>query len=237
MSYQFGPTAKPEDVGSYVAEQFDNEALYVHLQGLPFAHLESIAQESYIREASGVIGQLSLSNNLVTSDVWRLDHATNPNGDRVPYHTDNPFYERPEKYIGFWNVRSSEKGGENVLLPLRTILENQYRAPRHAAGMITEAQLRQVTFSQKEHTVTAPIIDTDTRRIRFDSRYIGWPNDFFAQALARLLERQTFEAKSIKLNEGDVLFFDNHKLLHARQPYADSRRTTIRVRIKDEEAN
>lgn len=230
--YRFGPNATPKDIGLYVAEQFEGGALHVHLQDVPFAHLEDAAQEAYIREASSFIGPLTLSTAEPTSDVWRLDSAASPSSSRIPYHTDNPFYEKPEKYVGFWNVKSSAAGGENVLLPLRTILEE---TPQFGviAGILKIAQARQVTFQHGKNRATGNIIDADKDLIRFDARYIDEHNTGLASILTSLLEGQALTGTSLKLAEGDVLFFDNHRLLHARQPYSDAGRVNIRVRIGD----
>jgi alpha-ketoglutarate-dependent taurine dioxygenase len=235
MAYQFGTSAKPENVGEYIAEQFDSGALYVHLQGVPFSHLESGAQEAYIREASSFLGELSLSSTEATSDVWRLDSSSSPSSSRIPYHTDNPFYEKPEKYVGFWNVNSSVIGGENVLLPLRTILEATNTAPK-TAEVLAEARARQVVFLQGDNQAASRIIDTNNQTVRFDARYIDAPNAGLAHRMTMILEGQTFKPEIIKLAKGDVLFFDNRKLLHSREPYSDKSRINIRVRIKDEEA-
>jgi alpha-ketoglutarate-dependent taurine dioxygenase len=234
MAYQFETSAKPENIGEYIAEQFDGGALYVHIQGVPFSHLESGAQEAYIREASSFLGELSLSNTEATSDVWRLDSSSSPNSGRIPYHTDDPFYERPEKYVGFWSVNSSVTGGENVLLPLRTILEATNTAPE-TAEILAEARARRVVFSQGDNQAASRIIDTNSQTVRFDARYIDEPDTDLARRMTMILEGQTFKPEIIKLAEGDVLFFDNRKLLHARQPYSDKTRTNIRVRVKDEE--
>lgn len=60
---------------------------------------------------------------------------------------------------------------------------------------------------------------------RFDRCYvIGEEASKIATRFTELLESNTLLGEPVKLAEGEVLFFDNHKLLHAREQYTDTNR-------------
>lgn len=230
MAIHIAETTPPEDIGLLVAEQFANGADFVHLQGLPFHHMEDMARADYIRTVSRPIGELTLSNGDPGSDVWRLDQTTSPSTNRIPYHTDSPYYQHPEKLVGFWNVKSSDDGGENVLLPVVDILD-WASTSSEARDLIDELNATSVQFVAGEHRATGSMLETDRGTARFDKRFvIGEEAVKLALRFSQLLEGQEL-GRPLKLAEGDVLFFDNERLLHARERYSNPDRVSYRVRL------
>lgn len=231
MTIHIAEAMPPKEVGSLVADQFTDGAEFVHLQGLAFHRMEDAERADYIRTASQVIGRLTLSNSEPDSDVWRLDRATSPSINRIPYHTDSPYYQQPEKVVGFWNVKSSDDGGENVLLPVANLLDWASASPE-ARDLVDELNATPVEFAAGAHQATGPMLEADRSTARFDKRYIlGEASAKLALRFSQLLEGQELPSRSIKLAEGDVLFFDNERLLHAREPYSNPDRVSYRVRI------
>lgn len=68
--------------------------------------------------------------------------------------------------------------------------------------------------------------------IRFDRRYVDQESVTLADRFTHLLEVGPIKGRTVKLHEGDVLFFNNHKMLHAREAYTDVGRVSLRVRIQ-----
>lgn len=231
MTLHIAEAAPPEEVGLLVADQFADGAEFVHLQGLAFHSMEDEARTEYIRTASQVVGQLTLSNSEPGSDIWRLDRATSPSTNRIPYHTDSPYYQRPERVVGFWNIKSSGDGGENVLLPVADLLDWASAYPE-AQELLDELNATPVQFANDSHHAIGPMLDAERGTTRFDKRYvIGEAATILAVRFGELLEGQEVPSQSIKLAEGDVLFFDNKRLLHAREPYSNPDRVSYRVRM------
>jgi len=234
MSLTGEGTMPPEEIGHLIAEQFAEGVPYVHLRDVPFTRLEAAEQTMYIRRASEMIGELSLSSGDPTSDVWRLDTVTSPSASRIPYHTDNPFYKLPERFIGFWNLKSSMEGGENVLLTVDNLLEQLGCLP-DGNELIDELETHQVTFAHDLSEAVHPILDTRQEVIRYDRRYADAQSVQLADRFTQILESGRLRGHVIKLAEGDVLFFDNYRLLHARESYTDLGRVSLRVRIEASE--
>jgi alpha-ketoglutarate-dependent taurine dioxygenase len=95
-------------------------------------------------------------------------------------------------------------------------------------------------FSRDDHAAEAPIIDDSGEdvliRYAHDALNSSAPEHHALRAkFSAFLESSVAQtgATAIKLTEGDVLFFDNRRLLHAREPYSDPNRLNIRVRISD----
>lgn len=93
-------------------------------------------------------------------------------------------------------------------------------------------QTSAITFANGDSSAVSPIIDAQGR-IRFDRRYVDPEHAALSSRVTRLLEEEIKAGQVIKLSEGDVLFFDNRKMLHSRQPYTDLGRISFRVRIKE----
>lgn len=218
----------PQSIARFVDEQLSKDHLFVHLQGLPFAQMEPREREIYIRQVTGIIGNRTLTKNIPDSDLWILDHTTSPSPDRIPFHTDNPTQEQPERLVSFWNIMSSDQGGENVLLPFQSVFDQQPHLEELSLKDITQIPR---TFTYQNERLTAPVLDNQ-HILRFDPRYMAEQDQPFAKHLSRLLDRLGPDhGICIKLAPGDVLFFDNHRVFHAREPYTDLSRVSIRVRL------
>lgn len=174
---------------------------------------------------------MTLSNGKLGSEVWRLDHTTSPSTNRIPYHTDNPYYQQPEKVVGFWSVKSSDDGGANVLLSVADLLDWAASSPE-AQDLLDELNAAPVEFVDGVYRANSPMIEIDQGIVRFDKRYVvGETAAKLALRFSQMLEGPGLPGRSVKLAEGDALFFNNERFLHAREPYSDSDRVSYRVRV------
>ena len=231
MSIHIANKMPPEDIGELVADRFKSGERFVHLQDLSFHNLEETARNDYIQRVSTAIGAVVLTHpDDPGSGIWKLDSTTSPNLGSIPYHTDNPFYQEPEKIVAFWSVKSSAEGGENVILPAEDIFDRA-SSSQQAAELIERLESTPMLFSHEQYAATAPILGAEQGTVRFDRRFIGLEILDLAVRFDQLIRSEELLGKAIKLKEGDALFFDNHRVLHAREPYQNPDRVSYRVRI------
>jgi hypothetical protein len=218
-----------DEVGLTVAEQFHQGADFIHVRGLPLAEMESTQQRDYIREASSRIGRLTLTAGIPDSELWELNTSTSPNANFIPFHSDNPFYDTPEEVVGFWNIHSSCKGGENIMLPVHDLVGWMHGQPQHK-DLYRELVDEDVTFTHKEASARGAILDPWGGVARYDQKYISPEHKALGERLTAALQEAGAIKQQVKLADGEALFFNNRTVLHARAPYSDTNRLSIRVR-------
>lgn len=229
MSISYPELMPAEEIGADIAQRFADGAPFVHVQGLPI--LGEVSQrDTFITDAASAVGELTLTGNVQGSELWQLNSGTSPNASRIPFHTDNPFYENPEQVVSFWNIRSSAQGGENVILPITSLVDWMADQPQHAE-LLDELKTREVPFVFKENEATGSILQPDTGTARYDQKYIDSAQTELGLRFTKALNEAKVLAYSVKLDEGDALFFNNRTTLHARAPYSDPNRLSIRVRM------
>lgn len=221
-----GRNVQEQELPSLVRQRLLDGDPYLHISG---TGLESLALDEQIEKIRGIsqgIGRLALSNADSTSDVWVLDSRTSPSARLIEAHTDNPFKSEPEDVVAFWSVRSSPQGGQNVLTPLDRIMELGDQSGRLADGL-EKARSLPVTFTHGEESWNGPVVDVVGHTIRYDAKYMDVPD----AELKHLFEEAVKVGDIIELAPGDVLFFNNKTTVHARLPYSDPNRLSIRTRI------
>jgi alpha-ketoglutarate-dependent taurine dioxygenase len=226
----FSANMSPQEAGEAIGSTLATGADFLQVSGLPIIDTAPQARDKFITEVSSAIGNVTITGGDEASKLWMLDSATSPNASHIPYHTDNPFYEEPEEFVSFWNVRSSREGGENLILPVSRLLDWFDSRPDHSE-IFQDLLSTSVLFELGSHAARGFMLDQTMGHARFDQKYIG--SDFAAlgQRFSSLLEEAP--AHEIKLSEGAALFFNNRTVLHARTPYVDSNRLSIRVRISN----
>lgn len=223
---RIGQDLHEHDLPSLVRESFLNDSSYLHISDTGLNYLDLDQQLAKIRSISQEIGHLTLSSADPQSDIWLLDSRTSPNAKLITAHTDNPFKDKPEDVVAFWNIRSSSQGGENVITPVDRILELGDQSSYLAKG-IQKAQFTDFTFTHHEKSWSGKIIDTDKQAIRYDAKHLTNPSS----EVTDLFKEAVKIGDIIKLAPGDVLFFNNKTNVHARLPYSDPCRLSIRTRI------
>ena len=222
----------PEVLGEVAADLLAGQP-YIHFQGLDLQAWDPSERDTYIRTSSQALGELTLSNGQPGSDLWVLDSSTSPKTSLVPFHTDNPFLAEPEGVVSFWSLRSSPDGGENIMLPLDRIVGHLNATPR-SAGLYAELLDTPVLFEHQDNQTVGQIIDEDSNTVRFDAKYLDLAHRVLGERFLQMLDGIQDAADPVKLEAGDVLFFKNRSLLHARLPYDDPQRLSIRARIAAE---
>lgn len=229
MNISYPELMPAEEIGADIGQRIADGAPFVHVRNLPI--LGEVSQrDTFITNVAGTIGELTLTGNMKGSELWELNSATSPNASQIPFHTDNPFYENSEQVVSFWNIRSSAEGGENVILPISNLVDWMTNQPQHVE-LFEELKTREVPFAFKRNEALSAILHPDAGTVRYDQKYIDPAHSELGLRFTKALNGANILAHSVKLGEGDALFFNNHTTLHARAPYSDPNRLSIRVRM------
>lgn len=171
----------------------------------------------------------------------RTDNTTNANTDQLGYtdaaidlHTDQPFLDDPPRYQLLQSIRAADSGGE-------TVLADGAAAFRYLASHDAEAADRllrtPVRFHRKqrefERQVVSPIVTLVGGRLQLRASYFTMapfqlPFDRMASwyraydQLVRVL-RDPAHHYRFQLRPGDVLVYDNHRMLHGRTAFRGPR--------------
>jgi len=175
----------------------------------------------------------------------RTDNTTNANTDQLGYtdagielHTDQPFRDHPPRYQLLQAIRSADTGGDSMIADGLAAFRYLASFDAEAATLLLETPVRfhrqQAAF---EREVIAPIIRLPAgegaqgfqirasyftmapHRLRFD-RMTGWYRAY--DAFMRLL-RDPRHHYRFRLAPGDVLLYDNHRVLHGRTAFTGAR--------------
>ncbi|MEO8065554.1 MAG: TauD/TfdA family dioxygenase [Candidatus Doudnabacteria bacterium] len=218
------PAASPELCASQVREQID-------LVGFSIAEVGD--RENYLT-ICGMLGCITGTRDLsIQPDKVERFTGYSYKPDEVPFHTDNPLVN----IVGLFCVTPDAIGGENLLIDSRDILKELTEQERECLKQV------RVPLPKKEECL--PVLT------EIDGRppHVYWL-PAFTLAMTAKLEKEYSEAvnrfdevlqnhraakrcRSIRLNTGEALWFDNFVMLHGRDRLeASSKRAQVRVFIK-----
>lgn len=170
----------------------------------------------------------------------RTDNTTNENIDQLGYtnaavdlHTDQPFIERPPRFQMLHCMRPATRGGDNAIADglqaarvLRSLDASAFvllstvpvRFDRQQKQFQSLQERPVVELRHGEpHQVRASYFTYGPHRIAFDTLE-AWYRAY--ARFAALLEQQ---AVRFRLEAGDFLLYDNHRMLHARTGFEGAR--------------
>lgn len=157
-------------------------------------------------------------------------HQSNEGGE---LHTDSPQYPQPPDYVGLYCVHAAYRGGESRLLSAYSVhnalLEED---PALLAALYDKFHFEQ-RGSNPVQTTLAPIFQVIDGRLMF--RYLGSyvrsghdvmnaPLSYRHHAALRALDVALSRDDLIldlTLQDGDMLFFDNARVVHGRKAFED----------------
>jgi len=152
-------------------------------------------------------------------------------------HTDAQYRRMPEDLVCLFAVRPAASGGVTRLL---RAAEARAALLRHSKGEWALEVLARPRWSwqapeifEAEPPFHAPVLPGDgTVRWRIDTLAPGLTAE---QVLAAAVFEASIEAApevvEVALDTGDVAVIDNHRTLHGRTDFSDSRRLLLRVRL------
>ena len=177
-------------------------------------------------------------------------HQTKEGGS---YHTDSPQWDNVPDFVGLLCINPAKKGGINKFLSAYSIHnEIQRKNPIFLNELYEKFYFdKRGEYEENESpTVFQPIFSYDNNELRF--RYLrNYINDGFKIEGKKLTDTQINSLNLVDeitqcddlsldydLKSGDMVFFNNHRILHGRTGFEDYedknlKRTLIRVWIKD----
>lgn len=171
----------------------------------------------------------------------RTDNTTNANTDQLGYtdvalglHTDQPFLDEPPRYQLLQSIRAAARGGENLLADGEAAFRYLASVDGDAARLLERTPVRFHRRQQRfERVVVAPIVEVRAGRVQIRSSYFtvapyrlpfeqmtAWYRAH--DAFARLLRDPRHHCRFL-LGPGDVLVYDNRRMLHGRTAFGGAR--------------
>jgi alpha-ketoglutarate-dependent taurine dioxygenase len=172
----------------------------------------------------------------------RTDNTTNQNTDQLGYtdakvdlHTDQPFLEKPPRFQLLHCITAAPEGGDNAvvdaLAAARYLTHTDAEADRTLRAVPVHFHRKQKSF---EKLLVSPILSGHDER-DFQIRY-----SYFTMAPYRrpfnemeswyraynrfaALVRNPAHQYRVRLEAGDFLAYDNHRMLHARTAFRGAR--------------
>lgn len=232
---------------------------YALLSGFPLDGVGDAVRDELLLRAARLLGEATphgASGKLIWEITPRATVGTTPTfsetADEAPLHTDNGWVPVPEKYLTMLAVNPADEGGDTIVLPVATAVEGFSRLPRAAEAL---ALLREEAFpfavptvfrepgrpGSGPDTLVAAVFGSEVPfRYRYDIIRAGfalrpdlasprrlWALECFDAYLRLARER----APRVRLRRGDLLFVNNHAVLHARTAFDDGSRLLLRVRM------
>ncbi|MBX3421246.1 MAG: TauD/TfdA family dioxygenase [Pirellulaceae bacterium] len=172
----------------------------------------------------------------------RTDNTTNQNTDQLGYtnagvnlHTDQPFLDDPPRYQLLHSMRTADVGGESFLVDAWHVAAYLKAVDAEAFRLLTTLPVR-FHRQQKEfeRIVDAPIlkvVDGQLSQVRYSYfthapfRYPFEVMEAWYRAYDRFVNvvRNPTHQYRFLLQPGDFVFYDNHRMLHARTAFQGPR--------------
>ncbi len=243
------------ELGTQILQILEFESQFVLIKGLSF-HLykRPIADYLYLALAAH-LGQFTVHDNSkkVIWDVTPRHSSSNRKltfselNSEAPLHIDSAFRNQPEKYFGLLAINSAREGGHSVIVKAKEVVESLNSS---FLGQQCLTILRQQEFpfevppafikTGKSNIILAPILaDNPIIRFRLDTIEAGlkacpelatadrlWALEYFNNFLKAYPNKIQF-----KLDDGDIVFVNNHQVLHGRKAFTGGDRLLLRVRI------
>jgi gamma-butyrobetaine dioxygenase/trimethyllysine dioxygenase len=192
-------------------------------------------------EAFSAAGLRVIGTHFGRIEDLRTDNTTNENTDQLGYtdaaidlHTDQPFLATPPRYQLLQGIRPADSGGDSYLVDARAAAEYLRSLDEEAYELLARTPVR---FHRKqkgfEKLLDAPILsgEGDAFQVRWSyftlapyrlpfARMEAWyrAHDRFAR-----LVRDPRHQLRFSLGPGDLVLYDNHRMLHARTAFRGAR--------------
>ena len=177
-------------------------------------------------------------------------HETKEGGS---HHTDSPQWKDVPDYLGLFCVHNAKNGGTNLFLSAYTIHNKILKEKNELLHIFYEKfhfDKRGEFKDGESPTVFEPIFEFKDERLyfRYLRNYIDAGHDIQNQPLSKLqkealtyldnLMRKDEMIMGYDLKPGDMVFSDNHWIIHGRTPFEDHddknmKRLMLRTWIKD----
>ncbi|UJR81757.1 TauD/TfdA family dioxygenase [Sandaracinus amylolyticus] len=184
-------------------------------------------------------GLTLISTHFGRIEDLRTDNTTNQNTDQLGYtdapidlHTDQPFLDAPPRYQLLHGIQPADEGGESLVSDARRAARWLEQHDVETFRVLTRTPVR---FHRKqkafERLFTGPILDVQDDRFQVRlSPFTMAPHrlpfaemEAWYRAYGRFVRLVEQRAVRTTLRAGDVLLYDNHRMLHARTGFRGAR--------------
>jgi alpha-ketoglutarate-dependent taurine dioxygenase len=191
-----------------------------------------------ILEAMSLVGQVSATNYGLVFDVRSV-----PQPENLAYsdlglglHTDNPYREPVPGFQSLHALQTSSEGGDSIFADGFALAEHLRATDAAAFAVLTQTPVP-FAYRSKDADLYAerPLIqlacDGSVAAVHYNNRSIaplrlraGHSRDFYAayRCFAALLREPRFQLK-LRLRDGDLVMFDNQRVLHGRSAFSSQR--------------
>jgi len=243
-------------------KKFLNQGIgFFIIDGTTFSSFSQLEMKKIYEKISNCLGSLYEQNitkeKLVeikdlgkSMDTGGRYHETKEGGS---YHTDSPQWKNVPDYIGLYCVSSAKKGGESKFVSIYKIHNDLLKNQPDYLKLLYEKfhfDKRGEIKKGESKTVYEPIfkvVDNELR-CRYLRNYVDdghkisnehlTKDKIIALDLFDELSRKEENVVNYNLKPKDMLFFNNHRILHGRSKFEDYdeeklKRLMIRAWIKD----
>ncbi|HEY0377202.1 MAG TPA: TauD/TfdA family dioxygenase [Pyrinomonadaceae bacterium] len=248
-------------LSSKIRSLLEKEHRFIIVNKLPFIRYKPEVRNFLFLSLASCIGRPTATDQNERKIIWEVTSRTYlPKGQmptvtehrlKAELHTDTSYKRKPEKYVALFVVRpAKDRGGLSQILDGRHFVDNIAKGKQ---GEECLKALRSLLFpfrvptsftktrkEEEPETILATVIsNTPLIRFRYDTIMDGfkclpsyatkdalWAVNYFHKALEDSL-KLTF-----RLNSGEVLFTNNHEILHGRTAFGDERRLLLRIRME-----
>jgi len=231
------------------------------INGVCLKNFSTNEKKSIFILVSKILGELLIQNIqqekvIMIKDVGKSMktggryHETKEGGS---HHTDSPQWKNVPDWLGLFCVNNAKKGGTNLFLSAYTIHNMILKERKNLLNLLYERFHfdKRGEFKEGESpTVFEPIFEYKEGRLRFRylRNYIDAGHDVQNQPLSKsqkealaLLDNLTRDENIIlryDLKPGDMVFSDNHWILHGRTGFEDHddenlKRQMLRTWVRD----
>lgn len=246
-----------QTLGHKISQILESEQGLVVVKNLPFRYYPRPLLDYLFASLALCLGSLTVHNSSQNA-IWEVKPRSHHEGRELtfselntdaPLHTDSAFRLYPERYFGLWAIASAKQGGNSTAIKVSQLIESLKRSTsgRRCLDILRSENFPfhvPPAFANNPHQseiIQAPILaNSPLIRFRLDTVMKGfqyypelatperlWAVKYFEQAIDTYPDKLEF-----KLNDGDVVFFNNHTMLHGRTAFSDCQRLLLRIRIQ-----
>ena len=207
-----------------------------------------ISQDKYDKKFVEITPDIKkINKNKPKNKIKLRYHQTNSGGY---IHSDGPQLSRPPKFVLMGCIKQASKGGYSILSSIDKIINELKKKDKKILSTLKKKFLferRGFYFENQKKILKKPVIETYNKEIKFrylrsymEEAYRISSKDMPASQvnainkLDKLLSKKKNQYK-FKLNAGDMLLINNHRLAHGRSAFDltnNNNRSLIRVWFK-----
>lgn len=239
-----------------IKQRINSGLRFVIVDGIGFEEMEEDARTNFILWFCYLVWLPSPTDKIRKQIAWdvkarKTSHSNttfSEHDGEAEYHTDSQFYSDPEKYFSLWTVQHARDGGgisglidgrkliqflENESQEALSTLRNELFPFRVPSVFTKDGHDGCIEVLQAPILWEIPIIryrkDTLQKWILATSQ-LSPSQECALKVLESAIHNGNFSLNFF-LKKGDVIFANNHELLHSRSSFTDHWRHLVRVRM------